>query len=152
NVPDQRGPARPRRQAADGRGGREGPHPVPHDRPCGRAAPGRGAFLRGRLPGATVRRRRKLSVEPRPPCRAGGGAPVRQCRTPALRALEPFRPGLKQSTMHAATIRTRVMLPLSGYRPRCISTRTTLATWPPRPAEAHTLDLPCDDVPDAEAW
>jgi hypothetical protein len=27
NVPDQRGPARPRRQAADGRGGREGPHP-----------------------------------------------------------------------------------------------------------------------------
>jgi len=53
--------------------------------------------------------------------------------------------------MHAATIRTRVMLPLSGCRPRCISTRTTLATWPRRPAEAHTLDLPCDDVPDAEA-
>jgi len=51
----------------------------------------------------------------------------------------------------AATIRTRVMLPRSGCRPRCISTRSTLATWPRRPAEANTLDLPCDDVPDAKA-
>ena len=83
-----------RRRAADGRGRREGPHPVPHGRPCGRAAPGRGAFLRGRLAGAAVRRRWKLPVEPRPPCGAGGGAPARQRRTPALRALGPFRPGL----------------------------------------------------------
>jgi riboflavin biosynthesis pyrimidine reductase len=65
-------------------------------------------------PGAAVRLRWKLPVEPRPPCGAGGGTPVRRRRTPALRALGPFRPGLKESTMHlpAATIRTQVMVPL----------------------------------------
>jgi GTP cyclohydrolase II len=34
----------------------------------------------------------------------------------------------------------------SGCRPRCASTRSTLATGPRRPTEAHTLDLPCDDL------
>jgi hypothetical protein len=47
-------------------------------------------------------------------CGAGGGAPVPGRRTPALRALGAFRPGLKESTMHlpGPTIRTQVMLPL----------------------------------------
>ena len=70
---------------------------------------GRGAFLRGRLPGAAVRRRWKLPVEPRPPRGAGGGAPVRRRRTPALRALGPFRPGMKECTMLHARWTSRAM-------------------------------------------
>jgi 5-amino-6-(5-phosphoribosylamino)uracil reductase len=63
-------------------------------------------FFVGDSRAAAVRRRRKLPVEPRPPCGAGGGAPGRRRRTPALRALGPFRPGLKESTMYLpATIR-----------------------------------------------
>ena len=47
--------ARPRRRAADGRGRRQGAHPVPDRRPRRRAAAGRRAVLRRRLPGAAVR-------------------------------------------------------------------------------------------------
>ena len=48
HAPDQRGPRRPRRAAADGRGRRHGAHPVPDRRPGRRAAAGRRTVLRRR--------------------------------------------------------------------------------------------------------
>ena len=61
---DQRGPLRPRRPPADGRGRRPGAHPVPHRRPGRRAAPGRRAVLRRRLTIPPLRRRRTFSWNP----------------------------------------------------------------------------------------
>ena len=58
---DQRGPLRPRRPPADGRGRRPGAHPVPHRRPGRRVAPGRRAVLRRRLTISPLRRRRTVS-------------------------------------------------------------------------------------------
>ena len=140
HVPDQRGPARPRRQAADGRGGRAGPHPVPHGRPCGRAAPGRRAVLRGRLPGAAVRRRRKLPVEPRPPRgawrRCTGSATssccATRCRTVSTGTEEehdvPAQAGRGAPALPAARMpRDRSVCEARRLRPprRQASTRTT---------------------------
>ena len=62
----QRGPRRPRRAAADGRGRRQGAHAVSDRQPRRRAAAGRRSFLRRRLPSPAVRQRRSLPVEPRP--------------------------------------------------------------------------------------
>ena len=74
---DERGPLRPGRAAADGRGRRDGAHPVPDRRPRRRAAPGRRTVLRRRLPGPAVRQRRPVPLEPRPARDARRGAPDR---------------------------------------------------------------------------
>ena len=55
NAQDQRGPRRPRRAAADGRGRRQGPHPVPDRRPRRRAATRRCSVFRRRLASPTIR-------------------------------------------------------------------------------------------------
>ena len=84
---DQRGPRRAGRAAADGRGGRQGAHPVLDRQPRRRAAAGCRSFLRRRLSRPSVRERRSLPLEPRParnPCR---GPPDRRCGAAALRAL-----------------------------------------------------------------
>ena len=98
NVPDQRGPAPPRLYQRLMVEGRENPHPVPHGRSCGRAAPGRGA-LPGRLSGSsamnfsrgtqTAVRSWRRSVRLR-----------RRC-TPAVCALDRLRPDWSGARSHA---------------------------------------------------
>ena len=87
HAADDRGPLRPRGEAADGRGRRDGAHAVPDRRPCRRAAPGRRTVLRRRLPGAAVRWRRPVPVEPRSARDARRGAPDRRRRAAAVRPL-----------------------------------------------------------------